>query len=214
MFLNTLSYDLHYIKNYGHSYYNSTFIIGSQGMAQTNTNLGSRIIIPDASIGEASVFAELNHYLRDLQFNAGLRYDFRDIKTLNTDGINYDAHIQPFNKIWNVFNGSVGLNLEILKLLHIYADANTGFRSPNLAELSSNGLHEGTYRWEIGNPDMKAEQNIGTDMGMIITSEWVSLKLGAYKNHIYNFIQTVNHLINLFPPSSNVTGVRYCAAAW
>jgi iron complex outermembrane receptor protein len=31
----------------------------------------------------------------------------------------------------------------------------SGFRAPNLAELTSNGVHEGTNRYEIGNSDLK-----------------------------------------------------------
>jgi outer membrane receptor for ferrienterochelin and colicin len=35
----------------------------------------------------------------------------------------------------------------------------SGFRAPNLAELTSNGVHEGTNRYEIGNSDLKQNKN-------------------------------------------------------
>jgi iron complex outermembrane receptor protein len=43
----------------------------------------------------------------------------------------------------------------------------SGFRAPNLAELTSNGVHEGTNRYEVGNSDLETEQNIQTDLNRI-----------------------------------------------
>jgi iron complex outermembrane receptor protein len=37
--------------------------------------------------------------------------------------------------------------------------------SPNLAELS-NGVHEGTNRYEVGNSDLKTEQNVQSDINL------------------------------------------------
>jgi iron complex outermembrane receptor protein len=42
----------------------------------------------------------------------------------------------------------------------------SGFRAPNLAELTSNGVHEGTNRYEIGNSDLKTEQNVQSDINL------------------------------------------------
>jgi iron complex outermembrane receptor protein len=42
----------------------------------------------------------------------------------------------------------------------------SGFRAPNLAELTSNGIHEGTNRYEVGNSDLKTEQNVQTDLNL------------------------------------------------
>jgi iron complex outermembrane receptor protein len=39
----------------------------------------------------------------------------------------------------------------------------SGFRAPNLAELTSNGVHEGTNRYEVGNENLKTEQNVQTE---------------------------------------------------
>jgi iron complex outermembrane receptor protein len=42
----------------------------------------------------------------------------------------------------------------------------SGFRAPNLAELTSNGVHEGTNRYEVGNSDLETEQNVQTDLNL------------------------------------------------
>ncbi|MEP6712521.1 MAG: TonB-dependent receptor, partial [Ferruginibacter sp.] len=63
----------------------------------------------------------------------------------------------------------------------------TGFRSGNLAELSSNGLHEGTLRWEVGDPELKIEQNFNTEISLAYTSA-LSFSVAAFYNHFNNYI--------------------------
>ena len=61
-------------------------------------------------------------------------------------------------------NGSVGLAWNPANNWNLKTNIGTGFRSGNLAELSSDGLHEGTLRYEIGDPDLKVEQNINSEI--------------------------------------------------
>jgi iron complex outermembrane receptor protein len=62
------------------------------------------------------------------------------------------------------------------------------FRAPNFAELASNGAHEGTNRYEIGNTDLKSEVSLQGDAGIELTTEHVSLDASLFYNHINNFI--------------------------
>src|SRR4030095_7456819 len=57
-----------------------------------------------------------------------------------------------------------------------------------LAELTSNGLHEGTFQYEIGNPDFKSEQSIEGDLGAVVESKYISLDLSAFNNRVNNYI--------------------------
>ena len=63
-----------------------------------------------------------------------------------------------------------------------------GFRAPNISELGSNGVHEGTFHYEIGNPDLQEETSFQTDAGLIYDSEHVSFELAGFVNSIQNFI--------------------------
>ena len=66
----------------------------------------------------------------------------------------------------------------------------SGFRAPNLAELTSNGVHEGSNRYEIGNADLKNEQNIQTDLNIEYASSHFELFANGFYNHINNYIFT------------------------
>ncbi|HSD63418.1 MAG TPA: TonB-dependent receptor, partial [Ignavibacteriaceae bacterium] len=64
----------------------------------------------------------------------------------------------------------------------------TGYRAPNLAELSSNGVHEGTTRYEIGNSGLKSEHNYQVDAGIIFQVDNFSANLDYFYNKVNNFI--------------------------
>lgn len=162
---------------------------GISGLLQTNKNFGSRTIIPDALTNEASVFVYYRQPVKKLVFENGLRYDLRQIITYETSIINNAAsEIQPFNKILPALNGSVGMSYIATQKLNVKMNLSTGYRSGNLAELSSNGLHEGTLRWEIGDPDLTAEQNLNAELGIYFTSEQFTFTATAYANRFFNYI--------------------------
>jgi len=57
-----------------------------------------------------------------------------------------------------------------------------------LAELTSNGIHEGTNRYEVGNPDLKDEQNLQLDIDLSYHSEHFEFYVNPYYNSIKNYI--------------------------
>ncbi len=161
-------------------------------MFQKNTNYGSRIIVPDASIGEGSAFSYIKfRHLTGVvngNFEAGLRIDHRQIETHKTGSLNPPtAKLPPFNRGFNDLNGSVGESLTYRHLL-LKFDLSSGFRSGNLAELSANGLHEGTPNWYVGNPDMKVEQCLNADISASWQYKWLTLRSSVFDNKFHNYI--------------------------
>ena len=65
-----------------------------------------------------------------------------------------------------------------------------GFRTPNMSELASNGVHEGSLRYEIGSQQLKAEYSLQVDLGADFTSRYLSAQLALFANRIDNFIFT------------------------
>ena len=65
-----------------------------------------------------------------------------------------------------------------------------GFRTPNMSELASNGVHEGSIRYEIGSQQLKAEYSVQADLGLDFTSRYISAQLALFANRIDNYIFT------------------------
>jgi iron complex outermembrane receptor protein len=146
------------------------------------------------------VFGVYKNYFSHYQnyVEAGLRYDVRSITTLFSDSI-LNFGMPAFTKTKGSLNGSLATNIWLVKkILSLQANIGSGYRSGNLAELSSNGLHEGTSRWEVGNPNLKIEQNINSEIGIGILAlnktinncKKINLNfsINAFHNQFYNYI--------------------------
>jgi iron complex outermembrane receptor protein len=69
------------------------------------------------------------------------------------------------------------------------AKANTrGYRAPNIAEISANGVHPGTGIFQVGNPDFNPEFNLQEDVGVNFTSQYAVINLSGFYNAISNYI--------------------------
>jgi iron complex outermembrane receptor protein len=189
LLLNTLSLNTSVRKQLSHRW---TLTNGITGMFQTNTNYASRIIVPDAIIAEGSVYSYVNRRQQsgklNASFEAGLRYDHRQIITHQTGPLNSPtSQLLSFNHGFDNVNGSLGESLNFKNLL-LKFDLSSGFRTGNLAELSANGLHEGTPNWYIGNPDMKIEQCLNIDISSSWKYKWLTLRGSVFRNRFNNYI--------------------------
>lgn len=174
MKLKTFNYDIKYnVPKLG----KFETIVGVQGMNQTNTNYGEETLIPNATTNDIGVLAMSHIHFEKVDFQIGARYDNRNINVLNSIDRNY-----------NSFNGAIGVLTTIVKNLTARLNLATGFRAPNLAELTSDGVHEGTNRYEIGNPNLKNEQNFQTDFVLELKNEHIELFANVFYNKVNNYI--------------------------
>lgn len=161
--------------------------IGVNGMYQTNTNRAAEVIIPNYNLFDAGIFI-YNQYTKDkLSLSGGLRIDNRHVegKSMIVDGI------QKFNQFAHNFSnvsGSIGLAYQATNKTTLKMNFARGFRAPNFAELASNGAHEGTNRYEVGNTNLKSEVSVQADAGIETATEHVSLSASIFYNNISNFI--------------------------
>jgi iron complex outermembrane receptor protein len=164
-------------------------ILSNNSQFENNTNYGSRIIIPDANMMESGFSAFVKNIGRKLVFETGVGFSLRNIHTFETPGVNTPGKsIAPFTKTLPSLNGSVGFAWNPTHSWSLKTNVGTGFRSGNLAELSSDGLHEGTLRYEIGDPNLKIEQNINSEISVNYSSRYFEFSLAAYFNHFLNYI--------------------------
>ncbi|MFL5739928.1 MAG: TonB-dependent receptor [Flavisolibacter sp.] len=186
MFLNTYTYNAKWFKDLNGT---TELILGNESQFQTNTNYGSRVIIPDAHLFETSLSAYLKKRNQQIDFETGLSVSKRNIVTYYTENMDYSSGaIYPFNNWYTSFNGNAGISINMASGLNVKLNLSTGYRSPNLAELSSNGLHEGTFRYEIGNVNMKAEQNLNSEINLNYESSCVELYAAVFLNSFQNYI--------------------------
>ena len=57
-----------------------------------------------------------------------------------------------------------------------------------MSELTSNGVHEGSNRYEIGNQNLKNEQNFQADLALEFKNEHIEFFVNAFYNKVNNYI--------------------------
>ena len=185
MHLRTFSYDAKY--NFPKVGKLET-IFGLQGMFQTNENFGEETLIPDASITDAGIFATTHYHLEKIDLQGGIRYDFRRISTEPIGEAGAQEFIPELSRNFNSFNGAFGIKYNFTENLTSRLNLASGFRAPNLAELTSEGTHNGANRYEKGNPNLENEQNFQLDLAVEYNNEHFEAFVNAFYNTITNYI--------------------------
>ena len=154
-----------------------TLAVGIGGMYQESENLAEESLIPAYRLFDIGGYATAQKSLGCWTLSGGVRADNRSIR-----------HYGSFSG----FTGSVGAVCRVVntdkRTLHVRLNMARGFRAPNMSELGSDGVHEGTLRYEIGNKDLKSEYSWQADLGCDYQDEHVSAQLSLFLNRIENYI--------------------------
>ena len=182
--LHTVNYDVHYLSASDEDW---KWAAGISGMWQHSENLGDEYLIPAYKLFDIGGFASVSRHFDHLTLSGGLRYDVRRLHSyeLEDDG---ELRFRDFTRNFNGLTGSLGAIWNISEQLNARFNISHGFRAPNLSELGSNGEHEGTFRYELGNQSLNPERSWQGDLGLDFSSEIVSAQVSLFANHISNYI--------------------------
>ncbi len=161
--------------------------IGLNGMRQSNQNKAEEVLIPEYSLFDIGGFVYVQRLFKKATLSGGLRFDnrFLDSKAF-TDGV--EQKFSAFKRSFSNFSGSIGISYEPSDMVTLKANIARGFRAPSLAELGSNGVHEGTFRYENGDVNLRSETSLQLDGGVDINYEHFSINLSAFYNRMNDFI--------------------------
>ncbi len=194
--LNTINYDVRYIlpeKN------NFNVSFGANGMWQNSQNKGNEFLIPDYNLFDIGVFAIVRKTIGKLDVSGGLRYDTRtehgkDLY-LNAEGTKTDElapgsyhKFSAFNSTFAGFSGSLGATYQFTEKIYSKFNISRGYRAPSIAEVGANGVHDGTTRYEIGDPGLKTENSLQFDYSLGYNARHVTAEVDVFNNGISNFI--------------------------
>jgi len=194
--LNTLNYSIYFqapaIKGTDISF-------GLSGMSQQSDNPGTEFLIPAYQLFDIGTFAMFRKSIDKFDLSGGLRYDHRyqHIDALYLDqndektGQDNPMAVTKFSEFRGNFeglSGSIGVSYQPDKHWNLKFNISKGFRAPNISELSSNGVHEGTQRYERGNLALRPESSWQFDVETGFNSHHVNMKFNLFSNSIDNFI--------------------------
>jgi iron complex outermembrane recepter protein len=182
--LNTFNYNTSYQFDDKNGWITS---VGVNGMRQVNKNKGPESLIPEYNLFDFGAFLYSQKTINKATISGGIRYDNRWLhsKQLFEDN---NMKFVGFDKNYSNVSGSLGISYTPADNVTLKMNVARGFRAPAVPELSSNGAHEGTNRYEYGEHDLKSETTFQTDFDIELSSEHVLFSLSGFYNHIDNFI--------------------------
>lgn len=184
--------------------------IGLNHVNQRNQTLGNEPLIPGYTSNSYGAYV-----FEELRFDAfsilgGVRGDTRILDAKENAALSL-ANQRVQN---SAVTGAVGAVWRFAKQSSLFANVGRGFRAPTAFELFSNGVHEGTNTFDIGDANLKPETTLTTDTGLRVKQGIFHGEINGYYNKIDNYIfatptgSTFNdpETGNLFPEYRNRQG--------
>lgn len=195
-YMNTVNYDVRYILPESN---NLNISFGANGMYQNSQNKGTEYLIPDYHLFDIGVFVIAKKSWNKLDVSGGIRYDSRsehgedlwldgDEEQTSTPGTDSFHRFASFNSDYDGISGSIGATYQFNDKLFTKLNGSKGFRSPNIAEVSANGVHEGTTNYIIGSPSLKPENSLQLDYAIGLNSHHITAEADLFYNYINDFI--------------------------
>ena len=182
LMLHTVNYNIKYLFPESNGW---KFATGANGMYQRLLNKGDEFLIPAYQLFDIGIFGTSTYQAGNWTLSGGIRYDNRHLHSF--------ALADRFEKLSRNFSGltgSIGAVYALQKDMNVRLNLSRGFRAPNLSELASNGVHDGTVEYELGNSKLNPEYSWQIDAGWDYTSPIISSQLSLFTNFIDNFIFT------------------------
>ncbi len=182
--LHTLNYDVHYTLPEVGSW---KMMAGVGGMYQSSENLGTEFLVPAYRLFDYGLFATAQRQWGKWTWSGGLRYDHRHLRSdlLEEEGA---VRFAPFSRGFSGMTGSIGGVCNINGHWDFRINLSRGFRAPNISELASNGVHEGTERYETGSQALDPETSWQSDFGLDYFSDRLKVQMSVFANRISGYI--------------------------
>ncbi|MBC8090149.1 MAG: TonB-dependent receptor, partial [Phycisphaerae bacterium] len=169
--------------------------LGVQGYLRQYSPVGDEAFTPAANNRNFALFLyeELPLTRRDntehaAQLQFGARLDHFSVQTRPDDADEVERFGNPRTRNFNNISGSLGLSVPITVATSFTANVSRGFRAPTVEELFANGYHVAAGTFDVGNPDLKAEQSTGFEVGLRAQSGRTFGQINTYYNIIDNYV--------------------------
>lgn len=173
-------------------------IIGFNAQWQDNNRGGFEYLLPNFKTFRGGLYSIIDKEINDRWLvNGGLRFDMGHNETQFAKQYVWDSNENIVDSLISIatddlfynWSASIGSNLRLADDRWVLkANLGKSFRVPYPAETVSNGIHHGTFRHEVGAPDLKTEHGYQLDVSANWTFEKFKGSLSYYFNYFDNYI--------------------------
>jgi len=186
--LNTLNYGLKYMAP---RWLNTDITAGVNGMYQANKSLDATDFpIPNYHLFDGGLYVYGKWRQQQLTISGGIRYDTRrlNIPDFYTHASDSTPQFPALRKTFTGISSSLGLAWQLTPGLTVKANLSSGYRSPNITEIASNGLDPGAHIIYLGNRNFVPEISWQQDIGIDHRSDNWDLTVSIFNNQLQHYI--------------------------
>ena len=155
----------------------------------TNEEASQRGSYADGSTSSnLALFTNHQFDLHKFQFSAGTRFNMVTVSVI--DNVFGNQKINP-----DALVGNVGVMYKLHRKLHAIGSINTGFRAPNIDDMSKFGTLEANV-FEIPSAQLSPERSLNIESGFKFSSQKLSWTVTAYQTKLFDLIDRVGTTYN------------------
>lgn len=153
-------------------------VLGFQSVNSQFSALGDEAIVPKSDIDSYGLFAVESLAVGAVTYELGVRGEWQGI-----------APEESYRNVSYVpLSGSVSALWDITSQHQLSLAVTQSQRAPQVQELFSNGVHEATMSYELGDPDLKKEISYNLDLGYRFNADWMTAEFNLFHNWVNDYI--------------------------
>jgi len=152
--------------------------LGFQSVNSQFSALGAETIVPKSDIDSYGLFAVESFALGNVTYELGVRGEWQGISPEET-----------YNSVSYVpISGSISALWDITRQHQLSLAVTQSQRAPQVQELFSNGIHEATQSYELGDSGLQKEVSYNLDLGYRFNANWMTAEINLFHNWVNDYI--------------------------
>ncbi|QQS37622.1 MAG: TonB-dependent receptor [Ignavibacteriales bacterium] len=148
--------------------------------------VGGFVFTPATTSLKTSLFSFQQFSVMNFNFETAIRFSYDQLKPSAT-GISINGR-QVKQRDFFTYSLSASVSHKIAENFLTGLNLSRSSRVPTIEELYSAGPHLAAYSYETGNPDLRDERGIGTELYFSYRDEWISSSLTFFANELDYYI--------------------------
>ncbi len=153
-------------------------VLGFQSVNSQFSALGEEALVPPTDIDSYGLFAVESFAIGDVTYELGVRGEWQGLTPKEI----YDS------KSYVPLSGSISALWDITKQHQLSLAVTQSQRAPQVQELFSNGVHEATMSYELGDPELQKEVSYNLDLGYRFNADWMTAEINLFHNWVNDYI--------------------------
>lgn len=181
LILKTAAVDL---KGHHHLFETLNGTAGVSFMRQVNESIAEEKLVPDFELTNFAGYLYEQIPWGSVTLSAGVRGDKRTLDVTESADLGVEAQERDYS----AFTANGGIAWNFVPGAALAASVGRAWRAPTPFELFVDGVHEGTIRFEVGDPDLEPEISLNLEAGARYVSPKAEAGISVFRNAIDQFI--------------------------